>query len=301
MKLASFIASGQSTYGAVVSDGIVDLGARLATRYPDLRSLLAAAHGLEEARECASARPDVRLEDVRYLPVIPNPGKIYCIGVNYADHLQETKISRAAHPTVFMRYAQSQVGHLEPMLLPSESKQFDFEGEVALVVGRGGRRIAPERAWDHIAGYACYNDGSMRDWQFHTTQWAAGKNFANTGAFGPWMTTADELDLHSRPLTLTTRLNGEVVQHADTSMLIFSIPEIVAYCSAFLPLDPGDVIVTGTPGGVGMARTPQLFMQPGDVVEVEVSGIGTLRNTITAESSRAGPPALDLSSPAPIT
>ena len=287
MKLASFITSGRSSYGAVLGDGVVDIGARLGARYPDLRSLLAAEDGLELAREWASASADTGAEDLRYLPVIPNPGKIYCIGVNYADHLQETKISRAAHPTVFMRCAQSQVGHLERMLLPPEAKQFDFEGEVALVMGRGGRRIAPERAWDHIAGYACYNDGSMRDWQFQTTQWTAGKNYAQTGAFGPWMTTADELDLRSRPLTLTTRLNGEVMQHSDTSMLIFSIPEIIAYCSAFLPLDAGDVIVTGTPGGVGMARTPQLFMQPGDVLEVEVSGIGTLRNTIRAESSKA--------------
>ena len=283
MKLASFITGARASYGIVHSEGIVDLGARLGTRYPDLRSLLAAEDGLAEARECATQRPDLRAGDVRFLPVIPNAGKIWCIGVNYADHLAETKIARAAHPTVFMRYAQSQVGHLEPLQLPPESQQFDFEGEVALVIGRGGRRIPAERAWEHIAGYACYNDGSMRDWQFHTTQWAPGKNFAASGGFGPWMTTADELDPRAQPLTLTTRLNGEVVQHADTNSLIFSIPEIVAYCSTLLPLDPGDVIVTGTPGGVGMAREPKLFMKPGDVVEVEVSGVGVLRNAVAGE------------------
>lgn len=284
MKLASFVSAGRASYGAVRDDGIVDFGPPLGSRYPDLRSLLAAEHGLVEARECAALRPDLRLADVRFLPVIPNPGKIWCIGVNYADHLQETKISRAPHPTVFMRYAQSQVGHEEDMLRPPEATQFDFEGEVAVVIGRGGRRIAPERAWEHVAGYACYNDGSLRDWQFHTTQWGPGKNFAATGAFGPWMTTADELDTKAHALKLTTRLNGQVVQHADTSLLIFSIPELIAYCSTLLPLDPGDVIVTGTPGGVGMAREPKLFMQPGDVVEVEVSGVGTLRNVVRAEA-----------------
>jgi 2-keto-4-pentenoate hydratase/2-oxohepta-3-ene-1,7-dioic acid hydratase in catechol pathway len=284
LKLASFVTARGATYGVVQAEGIVDLGMRLGSRYPDLRSLLAGQQGLAEARECAALRPDVRLEAARFLPVVPNPGKIWCIGVNYADHLEETKIARAAHPTVFMRYAQSQVGHLESLLLPPEATEFDFEGEVALVIGRGGRRIAPQHAWQHIAGYAAYNDGSLRDWQFHTTQWAPGKNFAATGGFGPWMTTADELDPQAQPLVLTTRLNGQVVQHSDTSRLIFSIPEIVAYCSTLLPLDAGDVIVTGTPAGVGMARTPKLFMKPGDVVEVEVSGVGTLRNTVRAES-----------------
>ena len=285
MKLASFITAGRHSYGVVQPEGIVDLHKRLASRYPDLRSLLTVEQGLAEARECAALRPDLRIDDVRFLPVIPDPGKIWCIGVNYADHLAETKIQRAAHPTVFMRYAQSQVGHLQDMVLPLEGSEFDFEGEVALVIGRGGRRIAPQDAWKHIAGYAPYNDGSLRDWQFHTTQWGPGKNFAATGGFGPWMVTADEVDPQVRPLELTTRLNGEVVQHADTSQLIFSIPEIIAYCSTLLPLEGGDVIVTGTPGGVGMARTPKLFMKHGDLVEVEVGGVGTLRNTVRAEAA----------------
>ena len=284
MKLGSFQINGQCSYGAVIEEGIVDLGARLGHIYPDLRSLLAAEDGMTQARRLVHAnKPDATLEEVLYLPVIPNPEKIFCIGVNYADHLEETKIRKASHPTVFLRYPASQVGHQQPMLLPRESSQFDFEGEVALIIGRGGRRIAQADAWSHVAGFSCYNDGSMRDWQFHTTQWGPGKNFEASGAFGPWMTTADELDVAARPLTLTTRLNGKVVQQSDTSLLIFSIPELIAYCSTILPLAPGDVIVTGTPGGVGMARTPPLFMQPGDSIEVEVSGVGKLRNTILAD------------------
>jgi 2-keto-4-pentenoate hydratase/2-oxohepta-3-ene-1,7-dioic acid hydratase in catechol pathway len=238
--------------------------------------------GLQLARRTAeqARQPDAALADVQFLPVIPDARKVFCIGVNYADHLEETKIRKSPHPTVFMRYAESQVAHGQPLLHPRESTQFDFEGEVALVIGRGGRRIRPQDAWSHIAGYACYNDGSVRDWQFHTTQWGPGKNFAATGGFGPWMVTADELDVQSSPLQLTTRLNGTVVQQSNTSLMIFPIPELIAYCSTLLPLAPGDVIVTGTPGGVGMARVPQLFLKAGDRVEVEVSGIGVLCNDV---------------------
>ncbi|VTU30623.1 Ureidoglycolate lyase [Variovorax sp. SRS16] len=284
MKLGSFLIDGRASFGVVTDAGMVDLGARLADRFADLRGLLAAPDGLRQARQHAEGRPEVLpLQSLTYLPVITNPAKIFCIGVNYADHLEETRIRKADHPTVFLRYAESQVGHGQPMLLPRESSQFDFEGEVALIIGKGGRRIAAGDAWAHVAGYSCYNDGSMRDWQFHTTQWGPGKNFAASGAFGPWMTTADELDPATNPLTLTTRLNGTVVQHSDTSLLIFRIPELIAYCSTILPLAAGDVIVTGTPGGVGMARNPPRFLQAGDEIEVEVSGVGTLRNTVEAD------------------
>ena len=283
MKLGSFRVAGRDTFGAVRADGIVDLGRRL--QCGSLRELLSLEGGLALARRTAEAaeQADVPLADVQYLPVIPDAGKIFCIGVNYADHLEETKIRKSAHPTVFLRYAESQTGHQQPLLHPRESSQFDFEGEVALVIGRGGRRIRAEDAWDHIAGYACYNDGSVRDWQMHTTQWGPGKNFAGTGSFGPWMTTADELDLRHRPLELTTRLNGTVVQNAKTDLMIFAIPELIAYCSTILPLAPGDVIVTGTPGGVGMARMPPLYLKPGDRLEVEVSGIGVLRNQVVLD------------------
>lgn len=285
MKLGSFRIGGRTTFGAVRDDGIVDLGRRLAPHCSSLRELLGLENGLDMARRALAGigKPDASLEEVEYLPVIPDAGKIFCIGVNYADHLEETKIRKSAHPTVFLRYAQSQVGHGQPLLHPRESSQFDFEGEVALVIGKGGRRIAPEDAWQHIAGYACYNDGSVRDWQFHTTQWGPGKNFLGTGGLGPWMTTADELDPRKEPLTLTTRLNGKVVQNARTDLLIFGIPELIAYCSTVLPLNTGDVIVTGTPGGVGMARTPPLYMQPGDHVEVEISGVGVLRNDVVLD------------------
>lgn len=247
--------------------------------------LLASVGGLDLARRTLSEvhGPDARLDGVEYLPAIPDPGKIFCIGVNYTDHLEETKIRQSAHPTVFLRYPESQVGHGKALLRPRESTQFDYEGEVAIVIGKPGRRIGEQDVWDHIAGYACYNDGSVRDWQFHTTQWAPGKNFVATGGFGPWMTTADELDARAKPIVLTTRVNGEVLQHADTDLMIFPIPELIAYCSVIPPLAPGDVIVTGTPGGVGMAQTPALWLKPGDRVEVEVSGVGILRNTVAQD------------------
>ena len=281
MKIGSFEIAGGATYGAVTEAGIVDIGKRLGSRWADLAALLASEQGMAEAAACArSERADASLDEVTYLPVIPHAAKIFCIGVNYADHLEETKIRKSEHPTVFLRYWESQVGHRQAMIKPRESTQFDFEGEVAVIIGRAGRRIAAADAWQHVAGYSCYNDGSARDWQFHTTQWGPGKNFAGTGAFGPWMTTSDELDASRAPLTLKPRLNGELVQQATTDLMIFGIPEIIAYCSALLPLRPGDVLVTGTPGGVGMARNPQLFMQEGDTVEVEVGGVGTLVNTV---------------------
>jgi 2-keto-4-pentenoate hydratase/2-oxohepta-3-ene-1,7-dioic acid hydratase in catechol pathway len=180
---------------------------------------------------------------------------------------------------VFLRVAESQAGHAQAMLCPRESSKFDYEGEIAIVIGKAGRRIAESNAWEHVAGYSCYNEGSVRDWQRHTSQFTAGKNFAATGAFGPWLVTSDEI----RPgeeLTLATRLNGQEMQHATTAMMIFPLPRLIAYCSTFAPLAPGDVIVTGTPGGVGSRRTPPVWMKPGDVVEVEVSRVGVLRNTI---------------------
>jgi len=284
VKLGSFRIAGRDTYGVVSGDAVIDLGARLGPRCATLRHLLAEPDGLAIAREHAEAgRADASLAEATYLPVIPDAGKIFCIGVNYADHLEETHIARAAHPTVFLRYASSQVGHEQPMLLPRESSQLDYECEVAVIIGKAGRRIAVDDAWAHIAGYACYNDGSVRDWQMHTTQWGPGKNFLATGGFGPWMTTADELDPRREPLWLATRLNGQTMQQSDTSLMIFGIAELIAYCSTMLPLAPGDVIVTGTPGGVGMARQPPRYLAAGDVVEVEVGGVGVLRNCVQAD------------------
>ena len=282
MKLASFHRDGKDTYGAIVDGGIVDLGARLGREHPDLKALIH-ANALGEARAAAAqGRADLPLDGVHFLPVIANPGKIICIGLNYEEHRLETQRDKTANPTVFLRVAESLTGHDTPMVCPRESTDFDYEGEIAIVIGKGGRRIAEADAWQHIAGYSCFNEGSVRDWQKHTTQFTAGKNFANTGAFGPWMVTADELP-PGTVFDLTTRLNGQVMQHATTEQLIFGFPRLIAYCSTFAPLAPGDVIVTGTPGGVGARRTPPVWMKPGDVVEIEVDRIGTLRNTIVVD------------------
>ncbi len=280
MKLTSFAAGARAGYGAVTDAGVVDLGSRL--RYPDLRALLAAG-ALDEARQSAAgAKPDYPLTGVTLLPVIPNPDKIVCVGLNYEDHRVETGRDRTEHPALFLRVAGSQVGHGQPMLCPKESTMFDYEGEIAVIIGRPGRRIPQARAYEHVAGYACYNEGSVRDWQRHTVQWTAGKNFAKTGAFGPWMVTADEIPGGTR-MKLVTRLNGEEMQHATTDQMIFKIPRLIEYISTFTALTPGDVIVTGTPGGVGSRRNPPVWMKPGDTVEIEVDKVGKLVNTIAVD------------------
>jgi 2-keto-4-pentenoate hydratase/2-oxohepta-3-ene-1,7-dioic acid hydratase in catechol pathway len=214
--------------------------------------------------------------------VIPNPGKIWCAGLNYGEHVQETGRQITEQPTLFLRVADSQVGHGLAIVRPPESIKLDYEGEIAVVIGKPGRRIAEADSWGHIAGYACYNDGSVRDWQVHTSQWGPGKNFWRTGGFGPWMVTADEIPAGT-VMSLVTRLNGTEVQRATTAQLIHSIPRLIAYASTVAPLRAGDVIVTGTPGGVGAKRTPPLWMKAGDVVEVEVDRIGVLRNPVADE------------------
>jgi 2-keto-4-pentenoate hydratase/2-oxohepta-3-ene-1,7-dioic acid hydratase in catechol pathway len=282
MKLVSFEAGGRARFGSVQGDGVLDLTDRFAGRAGSLRELLAAGL-LEEARSLSSAAPDHPLAGLRLAPVIPDPDKIVCIGLNYRDHVAESGRTVTEKPALFARFAGSQVGHGQPLVRPRVSEQFDYEGELAVVMGRGGRHIPEAEALAHVAGYACYNDGSVRDWQRHTTQFLAGKTFAGTGGFGPWLVTTDEIP-DPAALTLETRLNGQVVQHSSTGLMITAVPALIAYISAILPLLPGDVIVSGTPGGVGMKRTPPLFMQPGDVAEVEISGIGTLRNHVVAET-----------------
>lgn len=280
MKLASFSVGSRPSYGAVTDAGIIDLGARL--HHADLRALLA-ADALDEARKVASgAKPDLALKGVTLLPVIPNPDKIVCVGLNYEEHRVETGRDNTEQPALFLRVADSQVGHGQPMLCPRESTHFDYEGEIAVIIGRGGRRIAQARAYEHVAGYACYNDGSVRDWQRHTVQWTAGKNFTRTGAFGPWMVTADEIP-GGTLMTLVTRLNGTEMQHATTDQMIFKIPKLIEYISTFTTLIPGDVIVTGTPGGVGARRSPPVWMKAGDTVEIEIDRVGKLVNTVAVE------------------
>ncbi len=284
MKLTSFTKDGQHGYGAVSDDGIVDLGSRFGERAPTLRALIAAGALAEAARLAIEAAPDVPLSAVTFEPVIPDPDKIICVGLNYRDHVAETGRTVTEKPALFARFAGSQVGHLKPLVRPRVSEEFDYEGELAAVIGIGGRHIPAERALAHVAGYACYNEGSVRDWQRHTGQFLSGKTFAGTGGFGPWLVTADEIPDPSR-LTLETRLNGEVVQRTTTDLMITPVPALIAYISTILPLLPGDVIVTGTPGGVGAKRVPPLWMKPGDVAEVEISGIGCLRNPVIAETA----------------
>ncbi len=282
MKLLSFLRDGAHAYGCVVDDGVVDLGRHFGARAPDLKALIAADLLTDARSYAAGADERLPLAGLSLLPVIPNPGKIVCIGLNYHEHVKETQRQNTEHPTLFLRVAESQVGHLQPLVRPIETARFDYEGEIALVIGKPGRRIAAEQAWEHIAGYACYNDGSVRDWQAASNQWTAGKNFSRTGGFGPWMVTSDEIR-PGQELTLVTRLNGEEMQRSTTAMLIHSIPELLRHISIFTPLEAGDVIVTGTPGGIGARRTPPVFLVPGDVVEVQVSEIGTLRNPVVAE------------------
>ncbi|PWK91901.1 fumarylacetoacetate hydrolase family protein [Fulvimonas soli] len=279
MRLASISVAGKATYGVVEGDVVRTAGADALARHPDLKSALAA--GPDRLAGLFSGE-EIPLAQVQFLPVIPNPDKILCIGINYASHIAETGRPAPPKPVVFMRCANSQVGAGQPMVRPLDSEQLDYEGELAVVIGRRGRRIAAGDAFAHVAGYACYNDGSIRDFQRHSSQFGPGKNFPGTGAFGPWLVTTDEIPDPST-LTLVTRLNGNVVQQAPVSDLVFDVPALVAYCSTFTVLEPGDVIVTGTTGGVGAFREPPLWMKHGDIVEVEISGIGILRNPVIAE------------------
>lgn len=275
MKLASFIYQGCRSYGIVKADGVIDLGRRLGGRYADLKSLLA-ANALHEAEQCLNETADIRCDALNFLPVIDNPGKILCVGMNYADKRKEFDQHNPA-PTLFVRFADSQTGHNAPVIKPRYSSEFDYEGELAVVIGKGGEDISREEALSHVAGYSCYMDGSARDWQH--TWFTAGKNWRQTGAFGPWMTTADEIpDPHQ--LAIRTWLNGRMVQEDNTASMIHTVAELIEYISTFTSLTPGDVIITGSPGGVGKKRNPPLFMQAGDRIEVEIEKIGHLSNVI---------------------
>ena len=284
MKLVSFVTANGPGYGVVKDGGVVDLRRRFGDRLPTLRALLSAGALPEAERIARDTAPDFPLDGLQLAPVVPDPDKIICIGMNYRDHVAEVGRTVTEKPALFARFAGSQVGHLQPLVKPAMSDQFDYEGELAAVIGKKGRHIPASRALEHVAGYSCYNEGSVRDWQRHTSQFLAGKTFAGTGAFGPWLVTADEIPDPAR-LILETRLNRQRVQHTTTDLMITSIPEQIAYISTMLPLLPGDVVVSGTPGGVGLKRSPQLFMRPGDIAEVEISGIGVLRNPVIAEAA----------------
>ncbi|MDR2155617.1 MAG: fumarylacetoacetate hydrolase family protein [Burkholderiaceae bacterium] len=282
MKLISFEINGADSYGVLADQGVIDLRRALADAPNDLKALLARADWIAAVRAVAAQAPHHRLDAVTLLPVIPNPGKIWCCGLNYGGHVREAGRTVSDKPTFFLRVADSQVAHGQPIMRPRESERLDYEGEIAVVIGKPGRRITPAEAWSHIAGYACYNDGSIRDWQKHGAQWDPGKNFWRTGGFGPWLLSADEITA-GQVMTLTTRLNGQVMQQATTEQMLHSIPEQIAYLSTIAPLSPGDVIVTGTPEGVGAVRQPPVWMKPGDTVEVEIDAVGILRNTIAED------------------
>ncbi|MGY6027904.1 fumarylacetoacetate hydrolase family protein [Phytobacter sp. AG2a] len=275
MKLASFVHQGIRSYGIVKADGVVDLGRRLGDRYSDLKSLLA-ADAVNEAQQWFGEKPDFGFDALEFLPVIDNPGKILCVGMNYAEKRKEFDQHNPA-PTLFIRFADSQTGHQTPVLKPRHSREFDYEGELAVIIGKSGENISREAALGHVAGYSCYMDGSARDWQH--TWFTAGKNWRQTGAFGPWMTTADEIpDPHQ--LAIRTWLNGRMVQEDNTASMIHKVAELIEYISTFTRLNAGDVIITGSPGGVGKKRTPPLFMNAGDRIEVEIENIGHLSNVI---------------------
>jgi 2-keto-4-pentenoate hydratase/2-oxohepta-3-ene-1,7-dioic acid hydratase in catechol pathway len=278
VRWLSFLRDGAPSFGYVTADGsgVVDVGAT--GEFVDLKSAIAADALAALAERCGD-RADLPLEGLVHLPPVPNPDKILCVGLNYRAHQQETGRGGEGHPTIFVRFASSQVGHDQPMLRPRESRTLDYEGEIALVIGKAGRRIAKADALAHVAGFSIYNDGSVREFQRHTSQFTPGKNFPATGGFGPWLMTPDAVG-DPCEMEITTRLNGAVMQNASAALLVFDFGDIIAYCSTFCELVPGDVIVTGTPGGVGAARKPPVFMDEGDVVEVEVTPIGTLRHRI---------------------
>src|SRR4029078_16273 len=275
MKLASYIAGGKECYGVVVGDGVVTLKG-----HGSLRDALAAG-ALEEMRKASAGwKPDHRLADIRFLPVIPNPHKILCAGVNYKSHAAEVGRELPKQPSMFIRFTDTLVGHEGEMIRPRLSDNFDFEGELTMVIGKGGRHIPIDRALDHVAGYTIFVDGSVRDYQkFSVT---SGKNWPGTGPLGAWIVTRAEIPDPSA-LTLTTRLNGQQVQHSGTDKLIYSCQQIVSFCSDFTQLDRGAITATGTPEGVGHGRKPPLWMKPGDLLEVEITKIGVLRTKIVDE------------------
>jgi acylpyruvate hydrolase len=276
MRFISYAAGGKSGLAVRKGNDLIDLGAvdlGEALRKDQLKDLASSAKGQV-----------LDPKTIKYRPPIARPGKIVCIGLNYHDHATEASFERPTYPPMFPRVSTSLVGHEEPILRPKVSTQLDYEGEMVAIIGRGGHRISRESALDHVAGYSIFNDASVRDYQFKTTQWTAGKNFDATGPFGPEFVTADELPAGAKGLTLQTRLNGAVMQKTNTDNMIFPIADLIFYVSEVMTLEPGDVIVTGTPGGVGFARKPPVWMKPGDICEIEIDGLGVLRNPVQEEA-----------------
>jgi 2-keto-4-pentenoate hydratase/2-oxohepta-3-ene-1,7-dioic acid hydratase in catechol pathway len=282
LRIASFKHNQKPTYGIVLDGGVIDCGARL-KEFPDMLAVLR-GDAINQLRTLAQVDPDIAAEEIEWLPPIPNPQKIICVGINYKAHIKEMGRDNPEYPWLFVRFPNSIVGHKADLVRPAASDQFDYEGELAVIIGSGGRHIRAENALASVAGYTCFNDGSIRDFQRHSSQFTAGKNFVNTGSCGPWLVVA-ETDTDPSNFNLTTRLNGNVMQQAPVSDLCFDVPALIQYCSTVTELVAGDILVTGTPGGVGAARTPPVWMCPGDVLEVDIEGVGSLTNRVVSEET----------------
>jgi 2-keto-4-pentenoate hydratase/2-oxohepta-3-ene-1,7-dioic acid hydratase in catechol pathway len=279
MRYLSFSYRGYQSYGCIIDGAVADLG-RI-SGLPDLAGYL--ANNFDALGQETGLVADYALDHIRFRPVIPNPGKVLCVATNYREHGDET-LTRPDYPLLFSRFAGSQTGHNESLPKPEISDKFDYEGELAVIIGRRGRKIAEDEALDHVAGYTCFNDGSVRDWQKHSSQFTPGKNFARTAGFGPWMVCRNEMP-DPTGLSLETRVNGAIRQSNNTSRMIFTIPWLISYVSQFCVLEPGDVIVTGTPSGFGSTLSPPKFLAIGDIVEVEIQKIGTLTNRVASEET----------------
>ena len=282
MNFISFLNNNEERFGIVFNNKVTDLTGQI-NNIKSLKELIQ-FNCLEEGRSYAKNNPgDIDINSIKLLPVIPNPSKIICVGLNYHEHVKETEKTIADNPVTFQRFNDSQVAHLENMIIPKASDNLDFEGEMALIMKDSESHLSEDDALKYIAGYSCYNDGSVRDWQRHTkSTFGMGKNFKKTGSFGPHMVLAQDIDDYKQ-LTIKTYLNGEVMQSASLSQLIFDLPFLISYVSKALPWRAGDVLVTGTPGGVGFKRNPPIYLKEGDKVDITISEIGTLSNTLQNE------------------
>ncbi len=290
MRLISFEEQGRGKIGVLKgkdASEFVDLSLAAPQLPGDMGQLLALAGGLEAAQKAATqagAQATKPLAGVRFLPVVPRPGKVVCLGLNYADHAKEGGHARPEYPSFFLRGASSLTAHQQPIIRPKASSKLDYEAELAVVIGKRARHLDKDNALDCIAGYTCCNDGSIRDYQRKTNQWTIGKNFDQTGPLGPWLVTPDELPPGAAGLRIQSRLNGKVMQDANTTDFLWNVVESLVIITECLTLEPGDVIITGTPAGVGYARTPPVWMAPGDICEIDIEGIGVLSNTIADET-----------------
>ena len=281
MKFVSYKHDNVEKFGIIENNLITDLTGKIGGA-SNLKELIKIKK-IKEAKEYAKSNPgSIKTEEIEYSPLIPNPGKIICVGLNYIEHAKETNRTVEENPVIFHRFPESQTAHMQAIQRPSVSKSLDFEGEMAVIMDEGGKHIKSEEALKHVVGFSCYNESTIREWQRHTRQFGMGKNFEKTGSFGPHMVLAQDIPDYKR-LTIETRLNGEVMQNAKLSQLIFDIPILISYVSKAMAWRAGDVLVTGTPGGVGSKRNPPVYMKPGDNVEVEITNIGVLSNTVKDE------------------